>query len=427
MRLMWIVAFLLLSLRPGIAAQDTAPAPAPDPAAPTPRAAAPDLSIADALDAISDEDKPTREKALARLARATVDDLPALEKSADSTDPEIHKQVALLLKRLKRGQLALLLKYPDGTPAANLKIAVKAYAGEIRIARGGRGNQMLPGNLGPGVSELAAGDYTTDAAGKIAIGQYNDGLYTLLIATSDPLPAQSLNGQVNLSQQAPPLALEIRRGVSGPVTTVDEDGKPVADATLFYLTDLSVLNQYRNIPVSQALQSGQMFSCGTTDEKGAAEIKLVGAGRIIVAALKEGYDLAAEDDIKAADGAKINLNFKLIKTKPIQLSIVCKNRQGELLKTHRILLLRPKDLMKVMGNQWFNSADAKKIPTYIENGAIDLDSSDDAGCVSHQLMPDVYWVFAFGKDGKTYYSTVNDATKTGTVTALFNEMVKAGR
>ncbi|MGH7142873.1 MAG: hypothetical protein ACREJ2_01920 [Planctomycetota bacterium] len=394
---------------PTITGTDPAPAPTSSPNAPNAPNPAPDpatsqtpqrMDIADAVEGLVDEDEPTRRRAFHRLDAADAADIPALEKFAKSSDPEIRRQVDLILKRLKRGALAFTLQYPDGKPVVGLKLSVLVYqADQVQVySNGGRVNVMYkaPRN-GPAKEDFEA-DVTSDANGLITVGRFNDGDYACLVEAGDPLPTQNKDVTVHLREDTGPAKVELKRGVNLTVTVLDGDGKPVPDATVInvdqgaYLRNLQ--QQEHNSQMLMALS--RQFTSATSDEKGVAELDRIGLEEIHPVAFKEGYDAAIGDKQDVADGGKGAVTLKLIKTQPVKMEMnFIDQTTGKPLRDVRVVMVQYSKMMAAFGARWYVDSKEDQIPTYVKNGAIDLKSTSKEGTIKGEFLPETYMVLGF--------------------------------
>lgn len=451
---------------------EATPAAAPATAAAPAAVVKPDISIADAVEGILDEDEPTRKKAFLRLETADANDVPALEKFEDAKDPEIKRQVALVLQRLRRGEVAFVLKYADGTPAANQKVNVKLT--EIKMpeedkkessdpkaqaaGQAGNGAQIqVQGNaqvqvqiLGPragGViingraadgkamptyKEVLSTELTTDAQGKVSLGHFNDGKYQYQLTVSDGVPGQNLNGQIDLTGASQPKDWEILHGVTAKVTVLDADGKPVVGATVYDL-GANGKNMMKMLQMQGAVATrwmGQMKHADT-DENGVATLEAIGMQQITLAILKDGYEVAVQENVEHQDGKPLALSLKLEKTQPLPVIFKPIDNQKTDLTGLRFLAIPQKEYDKIIGAANPNAGDeaetltADKFDGYVKAGALDLGKLGENGELSATLLPDTYSLVA-AADGKPSLLGLVNVPRNGKNPKIAVRLRKAG-
>lgn len=348
-----------------------------------------DLPLPDAIESIVDEDENTRKRAFQRLEITTEADIPVLEKYAQNEDAEVRRQVGLLLQRLKRGTAALVLKFPDGTPAAGQQVSAEMVYVPKPDAKGrpGANKQVFQGEL------------TADAEGKIVLGRYNDGDYAWWIIISRPylIRREKIHGQMKLEENSAPLSVQVRRGFSGIVTVVDEDGQPIPDAVIKHMGSFSPAQIAGVLPNSFLSRNrGRPFA--VTNEKGVAILKNWTIDNPKLAAIKAGYELTGGEIIPAKDGENITVTLKLVKSMPVEYMLTARLEKDKLLPGARVLLVPRSTLESVLGKEWEKTSAAANIPTYIEKGAIDLGTTDLQGKLNIKFIRDQYIMVVFSKN-----------------------------
>lgn len=420
------------------AAEEPAVAPAPvAPAAP----GANDMPLADAVESIIDEDEATRKKAFARLEAATDADIPVLEKFVQHEDAEVRRQVGLLLQKLKRGTAALVLKFPDGTPAAGQKVTVRLLelpkpvaSDKKEEASGGTDGKegqvvaangmkiMVNGNAGANVQmvvngqrvvggaaagmpkEVFSGELTADAQGKVVVGRYNDGDYQYGITTQEPVVAQNANGTIKLEEKTEPKTVEIRRGIAAKVTVVDEAGQPVTGAVVMNFAGYSRIAP-KNQNVGRLLNYRRSLPNSETDEKGIAEMPRANGESVTLIAFKRGYEVAGGETTAVKDGETAVFTLKLVKVAPVEWQLAAQTGPDKPLAELRVLAVPTQEVSTILGPRWAQDATAADIPAYVEKGAVDLGTTDEKGELKAKIVPDQYTLVAFDKTGEKKYST----------------------
>ncbi|HTL51716.1 MAG TPA: carboxypeptidase-like regulatory domain-containing protein, partial [Planctomycetota bacterium] len=429
-------------------AGETAPPVPPAPAAETKPGTAPapavaaDPALVEAIESIIDEDEATRKKAFDRLNAATAADLPTLEKYENAADTEIRKQVGLILQRLRRGELAFFLKFPDGTPAAGQKITVKvleipappkpdenqkqAQAGNNANGNGqGQVQVVINGNVGVGQmvvvgngvqivgangqgmpKEVFSSELTADATGKVVVGRFNDGKYQYQIETQDPLPRVGHNGTLQLQQDAKPVDLEVRHGIGATVTVVDEAGKPLPGALVMNV-DARRTQQLKQSGLAVAASWRRWSTSAEADEKGVAKLEKINATELTLVAILKGYDIAGGETLPVKDGESATVTLKLVKATPIACTLSVTGSGRKALGNLRLLFVTADTANTVLGPRWTTEITAKDIPALIEKGAIDAGTTDENGDLQAKLLQDQYYVLGFNKDdGKCWWGSL---------------------
>lgn len=389
----------------------------------------PDLPILDAIEGLIDEDEQTRRRAVDRVTKATEADLPTLEQFADSADPEIRRQVGVVLKKLKRGEFSLIARFPDRTPAAQIKFMVRLYVKENQKQQEQQGRIMFVQGRGVSGKEVASIDCAADGEGKVTIGRFNDGDYLYLIEPQDPLPAQPIQGKVSMRSDSQPLEIVVKRGVTVTVTVTDSDGKPLPEVTVYNSESSDFLKQTRQMnPMQTRMMLGHAAST-QTDEKGVAVLEKVGLTEINVVAAKDTYDCAFKEQVKAEDGGQVQVALTMVKTVPYKCKLALRDAKGGALPAKlRVLAVRQNEVPKVLGQQWNLNLSRKEVDEYIKKGAVDLGEAPQEGEVALEVLPDQYFVVGLSEDDKRlFYGSFNVAVKDATIQVNIRELPRTGR
>lgn len=443
-----LAAVLVPTLRAAEVAADTPAAPATE----TPAAAA--MTIPEAVEGVLDEDEPTRKKAFARLEAATETDIPALEKFEEAKDPEIRRQVALVLQRVRRGEVIFQLKFADGTPAAGQKVDVKlievkmpeppkeeaskdgtketdpkvaaagganqiqvqvAGGGQVQVLMAGGGQVMVNGMPANGkmvaqpiLKEVLSTELTADADGKISLGRFNDGKYQFQLTVSDGLPMQRNNGSLELKKDTPANVWEVRRGVNAKITVLDTDGQPIKGALVFDLGGNTGLKQtLLSRPVDSARRFTRGMRTAETDDKGVAELEGIGLQDINLVVLKEGCEPLVTEKVAAVDGKPLALDMKIQRIKPKEITVKLKDVGGSDLAGYRFLLIVSSEYGVVIGAQPAPGVksenaivSADKFDEYIKAGAVDLGKVDTEGKLKANVLPTNYVLLGSAPDSQ---------------------------
>lgn len=406
-----------LMITPLWAKEDREPVIAPAPAvSEVSHAAAIEMPLPEAIESIVDEDEATRKKAFQRLEAATEADIPTLEKYTGHEEAEIRKQVSLLLQRLKRGTAALVLKFPDGTPAAGQVVIVKLQkegyetdqTDQTDQVRGEAWQKQVTtgikcGDTATGKKEVFSGELTADAAGKIVIGKFNDGDYYYSLKTHGTLPSQKLNGRIKLEAKSTPMTVQIYRGISALVTVVDEEGKPMAGTVVMNIAGFppAQMSQMKKQAPCQLLSYRGGLNSSETSEKGVASLEKQKSSEFLFVAIKHGYNPAFSDPFPLKDGSLLTLGLKLVKTVPVEYTLTVALREKPLSETH-ILAVPSPDWMLGIGQTWNQDSTTDDIPAYVQKGAIDLGTTDAKGNLQVKMVPYVYHLLAFPKGGEKH-------------------------
>lgn len=376
------------------------------------------LPIADAVEGLADLDEPTRKLSLERLNQADETDIPALEKFEQSSDPEVRRHVALLLKRLKRGEMVFLLSFPDGKPIVGAALRMRIFnADEVKVYEHGMPGQVQVMYNPPrqGIAqEEALIEATTDAEGRIAAGRMNDGKYLVLVESPETLPRQIVQQTVSLNEKAEPRSVQFKRGVTVKVTVQDADGNPIPEATVANMEDNRYAANIQNVPASQAKNYLRQMTVATADATGQAVLEQIGLKAVQLVAFADGYEVLLGDKLELADGAEHAVTLKLSKVKPIEFSVGLRNAQtNKVLAEARVLRVSATAVPAIFGGMWYTQVTQENIDEYVKNGAVDLGKTNEKGDLSFTAIPDGYTFFAFlGND--CYFGQVNMNSKNAT-------------